>query len=408
MIRPDARRNANPLGCSLLAGLLLVAGGCGEEVYSDYGHRGGYTQTSLNGTRVLGDMLIAAGHQVRSRSYISPSLENADVIVWFPDDFDAPSLEVEAWLTTWLSTGDRNAPPRVLVYVGRDYDAAPDYWQRMQKQPPPGLTQEYARRLAEAQRDAAANQPAKLARPETDDWFRLDTTKPPAKVKNLSGPWAEGIDASKVEIERNARLIPIETDYTPLLVDESNLPLASEYVYVDYYESEPAGRLIMIENGSWLLNARLVNHEHRRLAGKLVNAVGPPSRTVVFLESGAGGPTIHETEPSAQPPTGLQMFRLWPIGVVLTQLAALGIVYALMKWPVFGTPARLPHASLTDFGSHIAALGRLLGYSGNRAYAIQLLRLYRQSLRRDSVPLSEGGQQHPLPAASVPSPPASE
>ncbi len=32
-------------------------------------------------------------------------------------------------------------------------------------------------------------------------------------------------------------------------------------------------------NGSFLLNLPLVNHEHRKLAGKLIDAVGPPGKT---------------------------------------------------------------------------------------------------------------------------------
>ncbi len=45
-------------------------------------------------------------------------------------------------------------------------------------------------------------------------------------------------------------------------------------------------QLLVVANGSFLLNAMLVNHEHRKLAGKLVDAIGPGGRDVVFLESG--------------------------------------------------------------------------------------------------------------------------
>src|SRR5690606_31970976 len=92
---------------------------------------------------------------------------------------------------------------------------------------------------------------------------------------------------------------------------------------------------------------------------------------------------IRDEDPTVQNPTGLALFRVWPIGAVLTQLAALGIVFALLKWPIFGIPKRLARASATDFNSHVAALGRLLAGGRNRAYAIGLLMLYRQSLRRE-------------------------
>lgn len=363
---------------------LLPLAGCHEEVHSIYGHRTQYAGTSLNGTRVLGGMFEAAGHKVRSWSYLSPALDKADVIVWFPDDFEAPTAEVENWLNEWLVAGDPSNP-RVLIYVGRDYDAAPDYWQGMQGKAPPKLTQEYVRRLSEAKLDALHRRPKVLSHPETQDWFTLDNHPPrDVKVQKLKGRWSKGIDVAKTDIVRNAHLVPHHNGFKPLLMDENNKLLASEYEY-PYYTNEnlTVGRLMLIENGSWLLNARLVNHEHRKLAGKLVESVGPAPRKVYFLESDHEGPPIRNEDPSVQNPTGLELFRVWPIGAVLTQLAALGIVFALMKWPIFGIPRRIARASTTDFNSHVAALGRLLAGGRNRAYAIGLLLLYRQSLRRE-------------------------
>lgn len=373
----------SPTAMTLAACSLLLLAGCSEDVHSIYGHRQGYAGTSLNGTRVLGGMFEAAGHKVRSWSYLSPALDKADVIVWFPDDFEAPTEQVEDWLTEWLVEGDPTNP-RVLVYVGRDFDAAPDYWQSMQGKAPPKLTQEYVRRLSEAKLDELHRRPSTLSHPETQEWFDLDN-KPPRgiKVKKLEGDWAKGVDVAKTDIVRNTHLVPDDYSLTPLLMDENDEPLASEFEYSGYYDTATAGRLVMIENGSWLLNARLVNHEHRKLAGKLVESVGPGPRKVYFLESDANGPPIRDEDPTVQNPTGLALFRVWPIGAVLTQLAALGIVFALLKWPIFGIPKRIARASTTDFNSHVAALGRLLAGGRNRAYAIGLLMLYRQSLRRE-------------------------
>ena len=59
-------------------------------------------------------------------------------------------------------------------------------------------------------------------------------------------------------------------------------------------------QLIVVANGSFLLNLPLVNHEHRKLAGKLIDAVGSPRKTVVFLESYAGGPPIRDKDPAAE------------------------------------------------------------------------------------------------------------
>lgn len=370
------------LTCSVVL-LLLLAGGCRDEVYSRYGVRSGYAETSLNGTRVLADMFSAAGHRVTTRRHLSPALDRADVIVWFPDDFNTPTPEVELWLSYWLAEGLSDRVPRVLVYVGRDYDAAPDYWQRMQGQAPAGLKNEYARRLTEAKLDASSNKPASLSRSTTEDWFELDATAKTKQVKQLGGPWAVGVDSAKIEIERRTRMKPDEYEFDALLTDENNEPLVSEFAFSPYSGSTTPSRLIMIENGSWLLNARLVNKQHRRLAGQLVASVGQQRANVVFLESDDDGPPIRDTEPSVQQPTGFMLFGIWPIGAVLTQLAILGIVFAMMKWPIFGVPRSLKRKSVADFGSHIAALGQLLQSGRSRSHAIGLLQVFRQSLRRE-------------------------
>ncbi len=395
-------------GGGILLLLLITITGCEpkEEVFSDYGHRSGYTQTSLNGTRTLGQLFHRAGHSVRSWQYLSPSLDEADVLVWAPDDFEPPSLEVQNWLVRWLTDVRPAKQPRVLVYIGRDFDAAPDYWKRMQVQPPVGLKKEYARRLSEAQIKAARNRPGKLQKTECEAWFDFDPSATQSTtVQGLIGPWARGIDASKAEIVWQTRLTPDAESANLLLADENGLPLVSEITYEtlgSLQDDADRGRVILVENGSFLLNSPLVNHEHRKLAGKLVAHVGPASKRVVFLESGEGGLEIRGSDPSREPPTGLSLFRVWPIGAALTQLAALGIVFALMKWPLFGLPRPLPRRATTDFGSHIAALGRLLCDTKDRDHAIRLIHLYRRSLARDTVVSSPSPAPTDLPPFATP------
>jgi len=371
---------------ALFCTLLCLVGCDSERVESTYGQRKGWGETSLNGTRVLSNMFDRAGHKVRSWKYLSPSLEKADVIVWAPDDFEPPSWEVQEWLYYWLVEGDTTLPPRVLIYVGRDFDAEPNYWSSVQSQAPVGLEAEYKRRLSKAQTRVAKNRPTKLEEQDPNSWFELDESATPKKLVKLQGPWSEGVDNTAIDIHRHTQLTPNYNDCEVLLSDERGNPLVSEKTFNDYRDW-PAGRLIMIENGSWLLNAQLVNHEHRKLAGKLVDSIGAPERHVVFLESDEDGPPISEEDPSASPPTGFGMFFVWPIGAVLSQLAALGIVVALMKWPLFGVPRRLRGRSATDFASHVSALGRLLRDGRDRSYAIKLLRLYRQSLGLEAPPL---------------------
>jgi hypothetical protein len=74
----------------------------------------------------------------------------------------------------------------------------------------------------------------------------------------------------------------------------------------------------------------------------------------------------------------LGLFAVWPISAALAHVAVLGWLYALSRWPIFGVPRAAPSASLTDFGSHVAALGKLLQATGDREFARGRLKNYRQ------------------------------
>lgn len=369
--------------------LLMLCGvagaGCSgyEHIYDHYGSRrtGG---SSVNGVDALAHLFARAGHRVRSWNYLSPTLDEADVIVWFPDDPNAPNADVEFWFYDWLRSTPYGSTPRVLIYVGRDYDAAVLYWEKVANRAPPGMQGEYAHRLSSAQRKQGTGTPV-ITRDSADEWFTYQSAAKFTPVTSLEGPWAAGIDATQVEIEHRTRMMPFDPREV-LLADEQGHPIVSQIDIPGYYD-QLQSRLILIENGSFLLNAALVNHEHRKLAAKLVSHVGGQRLDVVFIESDADGPPIRDSDPNPNPPTGLELFRVWPIGVVLCQLAVLGMLFALMRWPIFGVPRSAPASSLTDFGHHIAALGRLLRQTRRRNEAIHAIRVYRNALeRRTSSP----------------------
>ena len=79
---------------------------------------------------------------------------------------------------------------------------------------------------------------------------------------------------------------------------------------------EDGGRVILVANGSFLLNLPLVNHEHRKLAASLIAEAGEPGE-VVFLESGPQGVRILDDESQQQLPHGLAAL-LTPPTIVAT------------------------------------------------------------------------------------------
>lgn len=364
----------------LLASALLLLVGCGQkDIRTEYGSRSGYGASSVNGTSVLGRMFENAGHRVRSWRLMSPSLSKADVIVYFPTESGPLSPDASAWLYDWLcysyDEDTYQSEDKILILVGRAYDAEEMYWKQTQASAPTGLQGAYAGKLAQAPRQGLTG-PAGPSKGTVDEWYDIATPGTATKVKKLTGPWARGVDASKSTIEHSKTIWPND-DLTVLLADGDGHPLVSEQAYVedgaDWDASE--SNLILIENGSFLLNAPLVNHENRKLAGRLVDFIGESPKDVVFLEA-SPTPTISDSDPNQSPPTGLELFRVWPIGAVLAQLAALGVVFALAQFPIFGVPRRLERPALTDFGKHVGALAKLLAGTRDRAYASGLVRKY--------------------------------
>ncbi len=141
--------------------------------------------------------------------------------------------------------------------------------------------------------------------------------------------------------------------------------------------------MIVVANGSFLLNLPLVNHEHRKLAGKLIAAVGPPAQTVVFLESYADGPPIRDKDPVADAVNGWEVFNHWPTNWILLHLAAVGILFCFARWPIFGRANSVETVSSSDFARHVDALADLLKRSRDRAFAMERILNYRQRTERD-------------------------
>jgi len=357
-----------PLPTALCLLLLLLAAGCrAKDISTIYGRRSGIGAGSVNGTGVLAGMFERAGHKVLARSSLSPWLNrNADCIVWFPDDFRAPSPQVQMWLERWLA----EEPDRTLIYVGRDFDAAPRYWAKIQPLAPASQLVEIQRRKRQAGL-LFNEQRARLREDEDCGWFKVDLKPAPRPVQSLDGQpeWLAGVDPSKTEIELASRLVP--SSEADVLLRSGNDVLVSRQLVGD-------SRLIVVANGSFLLNMPLVSHEHRKLAGHLIEEIGPPRQTVVFLQSFAGGPPIRDKDPQANSPSGLEILNVWPTNWILMHLVVAGILFCFARYPIFGRPLAPQPAGRSDFGRHIEAVGQWLARSGDKEYAARRLSAFQK------------------------------
>lgn len=391
----------------LLLVIYLGSGGSRGELSTKYGQRRGPgAADSVNGTAVLGEMFEQEGHKVIGATQLNRRLDLYKTIVWAPDDFAPPSPEARQFLDSWLAA-DSN---RTLVYIGRDYDAASEYWQVMLAQVDDAKREEYQRRLAHAQSEFAARR-SEFPKHEPCEWFTMESGHPTRKIPDLDGPWAEGVDTAKTDIVLAGRLdLPepgedgestspyddfYDESYTELevLLQSENDILAHRYRRTYWNGSQ----VIVVANGSFTLNMGLVNKEHRKLAARLVAECGEPGR-VAFLESGPTGVNVDEGNKPQESNFALRIFMIWPVSFIFIHFAALGIAYCIAVFPIFGRPRTLPGEARSNFGQHVAALGELFQKTKDKYFAESRIRLYQTHAKRTSGEAHRTAKSTPLAA----------
>jgi hypothetical protein len=398
------------IGVVLLV-VYLGSGGKKGELPTKYGQRRGTgASDSVNGTAVLAEFFEQQDHRVNAATHLSRRLDLYKTIVWAPDDFGPPSLEARQFLDAWLTASSG----RTLVYIGRDYDAATDYWKRMLAQVDDEQHDEYQRRLAHVQSEFAARRAA-FPQHEPCEWFTMENSHPTRKIPDLDGPWAHGVDAAKTDIVLAGRLdvpegnetstataIPPSTGsgeitgQVDVLLQSENDILAHRFKLPHWSNSQ----VIVIANGSFTLNMGLVNKEHRKLAAKLVAECGSPGR-VAFLESGPKGISVDKGDAPEANNFAFRIFMIWPVSLIFIHFAALGIAYCISVFPIFGRARALPAEGRSDFGQHIAALGELFQKTKDTFFAESRIRQYQTLAKRTSGQAHRTAATTALPAAVI-------
>ena len=361
---------------SLIGMLLLVVGCQAEDVEEAYGHRSGMGARSVNGVAVLANMFEQSGFDVSSWRLLSARLDNEQVIVWAPDSFRIPSREAMDYFESWLT----NESGRTLVYVGRDYNGSVDFWEQVIASAPPEQRIELRRKLAELKSNYTMRRIYETLQAYEDEelpWFRYELRdKPDVDASTLGGKWSRGLDTEAVEISLPSKMVIPDDDsdfsfeVEPLLVSEEGVLAAS--LQKPYWRDS---KIILVANGSWLLNLPLVNPEHRVLAQALIDECGPPSR-VCILQTGQNAPTVASDSPDQ--PLMLRAFTVWPVNAILLHATVLGIIFCFAIFPVFGRPRRVEPEAISDFGKHVTAVGELLEGGGDVNYARQRLKVYQE------------------------------
>jgi len=349
--------------------LTFFISGCGQadELDATYGRSRG---ESVNGTGVLAAMFRAGGAEVRSAVRLTPELSDwADAIVRFSPRPGAPGADEADWYDTWLAEGD----DRALIYIPHSFDAEADYWSAAIASAPPKTD---PARLKEAQRrlDAANTWPNRLPEPanpaaDPDDWFGVSAkAADTAAFSTMEGPWAVGVDAKGAALFARR---PLEAgENTVLLRGRKDGPVLA----LEWHQGD-SGRVLGVADGSFLLNAALLNRARRPLATQVVRWAGVEGnepRHVAFVE---GSDPLDAAADGPKPVYAL--LEVAPFGWVAGHLLALGLIACLVRTPRLGRPRPSPSAHHDRPAAHPEALGDLMARSRDESAAHAILDAYR-------------------------------
>jgi hypothetical protein len=363
---------------------MLVGCGSAPELNTEYGRReAGWKPASINGTGLLARMYRDAGCSVSSWTRLSRKLARCDTIVWFPRAGEVPTLDQLNFFEDWLSASEY----RTLVFVGPGHDSAVEYWRLVAGQLSGPQAVEAQRRLNAARLTRHDERWPKLAS-STCTWFELAGLGERYLGKELSGPWVEQGLVGQPHLERSTKLAwhaddSVESDRYEVLLSVDQAPFVWRYQPSHWGGSQ----LIVVNNGSFLLNYPLTQTAHQQLARQLVEHTQYGGR-VIFLETAEGGPAIVESQDL--PLSGLVALADWPLGPVLVQWLMVGVIFSLAAFPIWGrarTPSE-PHPS--DFGEHISALAELLSRTGDVEFARQRVQQFRQQIGRTELDMQSG------------------
>ena len=371
----------------VLLALLLVLSVEGTGVMGQdrlpvrYGQRGGQGRVSLNGTSAFARLLQEYDLDVQSASRLTPRIDRYDVLFWFPDSDREDYAEEQERLEAWLRSGT----DRRLIIVGRHYDATIDYLTQIGQSQDSEQGLDYRRRLAEA---VSVSHLESLKQQGTyfDGWVEW-TPGSRRRSSQLGGPWAAGLE--------NANLTTSRYPNIPSSEDQKSHPTRSYEVKLEA-DGKPfavaiqdslwnGGEVIVISNGSFLLNYGLTDERNRQVVANMLDDLDFEDYFwgALFLESDEAGLPVMQREESGQK-TMWDWMTEWPFSFFIPHFLVLGILIYFVFYPIFGRPKNLALPSSTDFGQHGEALGELMEKTRDRAYAIQHINHYHEQTKSDS------------------------
>jgi hypothetical protein len=439
----------------LLACILVSATGCNYLPWPDtFGAINPPASTrGINGLGVHKRMWETTGARILKPKKLSPRLDDVEVILLIGTTYEPPGKLAREWLEKWLSSDSG----RTVIYFGRDFECDQDY--RNKTLPMVAADKQLLAREALATRQATDFVDRITTLPE-DTFCRWFFIRPSARGivhTQFSGPWAEALDGlagewpthtlleppgvsgqkthkpSWLQPGKKSTLKPVtnpffmqgddDKAFAEKEVQRSNWKLqeldsdelwAEEFEYagdpeillaghdktplifsITRPEFEEGSRLLIVNNGAPFLNGALIKPLNQRISEMIIEECLPAKR-VAFFEYGETGILISHVNSEGTGSLGLDMLTLWPLSAISMHAAILGLISFVVLLPILGRPQRLPKRSVTDFGLHVEAMGRMLGASRDLAFGVNAIREYFLKVRNETPP--EWTNQIELPA----------
>ena len=181
----------------------------------------------------------------------------------------------------------------------------------------------------------------------------------------LEGPWAEGVEADQAALPTHDKL---KVDTENVLLDSKDGPLAMSWTL------DNGSEVLVVANGSFLVNAALANPARRPLTLHVARWAGEEPQRVAFVEG-----RYVTKEGGMAPPSIWDIFmRLTEFRYVVIQMAVLGLFACLARAPRLGKARPEPPSGADRPVAHPKALGTLLARTGQTREARTILDAYRK------------------------------
>ena len=427
----------------LIAFVCLSIAGCGAPTpssqYGDVHYPG--KSASINGLGIFQKLCDQAGSRCFVTNRLSPRLDKADAIILIGNTFEPPAKEARDWLEDWLAA----KAGRSVVYFGRDFDADVYYREQTLAGLPSELQHAAAVKLSESQASLDTLLTSEISSDVFCRWFHLSIHKPRVDTRSFTGPWAEDlkqtslnsrdatwpvrvvlepvrrsqrrnkpkwlspstsstvkvptfdVEATDAEAAPVFRSIWSEYDINDdetwkaewakapenvsvLLAGGDGTPLVMKLTSQRYRDSQ----ILTLVNGAPLLNGSLVRPHFREVAHKLIAAIQPAKR-IALLPFNAQGILVSDLQ-NEDEIAGLSVLTVWPMNIVVAHLAFWGILICFALFPILGRPQGLRPHSVSDFGQHAEAVGRMLQQTGDSKFAAGIIAEYHRTVRGEVPP----------------------